>query len=98
MKRLYPRRIQDKMYLSRLLERYLQALEESPMQVHLRALSYNSKIPESVFRRLAGLHRQPSDATHIDATDFHVVFSHIMFRYPTVRIWLQDDGEFFFEM
>jgi len=98
MKRIYPRQIQDKFYLSRLLEKYLTTLEESPMRVKLRALAYDSRIPESIFRRLMNLHRDPADAPNINAEDFHILFSNIMFRYPTVKMWLQDDGEIFFEM
>lgn len=98
MKRLYPRHIQDKLYLSRLLEKYLATLEASPMHVTLRALAYNSKIPESIFRRLMHLHHDPDDAPNINAEDYHILFSNIMFRYPTVKMWLQDDGEVFFEM
>jgi hypothetical protein len=98
MRRIYPRQIQDKFYLSRLLEKYLTTLEESPMQVKLRALAYNSKIPESIFQRLINLHHDPADAPNINAEDYHILFSNIMFRYPTVKMWLQDDGEVFFEM
>ncbi len=98
MKRIYPRQIKDKFYLSRLLEQYLTTLEESPMQVRLRALAYNSGIPESIFRRLMNLHNNPEDAPNINAEDYHILFSNIMFRYPTVKMWLQDDGEVFFEM
>lgn len=98
MKRIYPRQIQDKFYLSRLLEKYLKALEESPMQVRIKGLAYNSKIPESIFFRLMNLHNNPKDASNIHVEDYHILFSNIMFRYPTVKIWLQDDGEVFFEM
>lgn len=98
MKRIYPRQIQDKFYLSRLLEQYVTTLEKSPLQVTLRALAYNSDIPESIFRRLMHLHHNPADASNINAEDFHILFSNIMFRYPTVKMWLQDDGEVFFEM
>lgn len=98
MKRIYPRQIQDKLYLSRLLEQYVTTLEESPMQVKLRALAYNSKIPESIFIRLMNLHRNPADAPNINAEDYHILFSNIMFRYPTVKMWLQEDGQIFFEM
>lgn len=98
MKRLYPRQIQDKFFLSRLLEQYLAVLAESPLEVKLKALAYDTRIPESIFRRLMDLHRTPSDAVNINANDFHILFSNIMFRYPTVKMWLQDDGEVFFEM
>ena len=67
MTRIYPRRIQDKFYLSRLLEKYLATLAESPMQVTLQALAYDSKISESIFRRLADLHQNPADAPNINA-------------------------------
>jgi hypothetical protein len=86
------------LYLSRLLELYLDALAGSPMQVTLRALAYNTQIPESVFRRLANLHRDPGDAPNINAEDYHILFSNVMFRYPTVRMWLEPDGNVFFEM
>ena len=98
MRRLYPRQIQDKFYLSRLLELYLTTLRESPLQVQLKALSWDSQIPEDIFHRLMALHRNPLDAPNINAEDFHILFSNIMFRFPTVRLWLQDDGEVFIEM
>lgn len=96
MKRIYPRQIQDKFYLSRLLESLLQTLEECPLQVRLRALSYDSHIPESIFVRLKNLHRHPEDAPNINAQDFHIVFSNVLFRYPTVKMYEQDDGSVFF--
>jgi hypothetical protein len=98
MKRIYPRQIQDKFYLSQLLERYLAMLESSPMHVTLRALAYNSQIPESIFRRMMSLHHNPEDEPNIHAEDYHILFSNIMFRYPTVKMWLQDDGDVFFEI
>lgn len=98
MKRLFPRQIQDKFYLSRLLEQYLTTLAESPLQVRLKALSYDAQIPESVFQRLMDLHRNPEDAPNINADDFHILFANVMFRYPTVKMWLQEDGTVFIEM
>ena len=98
MRRLYPRQIQDTAYLSRLLEKYLQALRESPLQLELKALSWESQIPVSIFQRLMDLQHNPGDAIHIKPADYHVLFSNIMFRYPTVKLWLQHDGEVFIEM
>lgn len=98
MKRLYPYRIQDKFYLSYLLEQYLTALETSPMQVRLSDIAYDSRIAESIFRRLVALQRNPDDALHIQAEDFHIVFSNILFRYPTVKIWQRPNGEVFIEL
>ncbi len=98
MRRLYPQRIQDKFYLSRLLEFYLATLKSSPLQIQLKALSWDSQIPENIFHRLMDLHRNPADTPNINAEDFHILFSNIMFRFPTVRLWLQDDGEIFIEM
>ncbi len=96
MKRIYPRLIKDKFYLSRLLEQLLITLETCPLQVQLRALSYDSHIPEAIFIRLAHLHQYPEDAANIHAQDFHIVFSNILFRYPTVKIFEQADGSLFF--
>ncbi len=98
MKRIYPYRIQDKFYLSRLLNLLLHTLESSPLHVELRALSYDAQIPESIFRRLQDLHRQPEDAPNITAQDYHILFANILFRYPTVRLYEQQDGSIFFEM
>lgn len=83
------------MHLSRLLDQLLSALEESPLQVHLKALSYDAQIPEPIFHRLKNLHGQPDDAPNITAEDFHILFSNILFRYPTVRMY-QLPGQYVF--
>lgn len=98
MKRVYPRRIKDKFYLSALLERYILALQDSPLELRLKALAYDLRIPEAIIQRLMKLHRDPDDAPNIRAEDFHILFSNIMFRYPTVKIWIDDIGEVFFEL
>ena len=84
--------------MSHLLEKYLSMLKESPMRVTLQSLAYNSQIPESIFRRLMNLHHDPADASNISAEDYHILFSNIMFRFPTVKMWLADDGAVIFEM
>lgn len=98
MRRIYPHRVQDTLYLSRLLDTLLYTLETCPLQVRLRALSYDAQIPETIFRRLQTLYRHPDDAPNITARDFHILFSNILFRYPTVRLYEQEDGSFFLEM
>jgi hypothetical protein len=98
MKRIYPRHIRDKFYLSRLLELYLKALAESPLAVTLRALSYDAAIPESVIDRLRNLHRNPADSPNIDPEDYHILFANLMFRYPTVKLWETARQEVFIEM
>lgn len=98
MKRLYPRQIRDTFFLSALLEIYLRHLAESELQVSLKALAYNSEIPESIFIRMMDLHKNPADAPNIRVEDFHILFSNIMFHYPTIKIWQQEDGGVFFEM
>lgn len=98
MKRLRPKHIQDKFFLSELLERYLEVLQNSPLEVRLRALAYDTRIPESVFQRLMNLHRNPEDAPYIEASDYHILFSNIQFRFPTVRIWQDNEGNIVFEL
>lgn len=98
MKRLRPRQIHDKIYLSRLLELYITTLQESPLALRLKGLAYDTGIPESIFHRLMALYRTPADAPNIEASDFHILFSNIMFRFPTVKMWLMDNGEVVFEM
>jgi len=98
MKRLRPSLINDKFYLSRLLELYITTLQESPLELRLKGLAYNTGIPESIFRRLMELYQKPEDAPNIQAEDFHILFRNIMFRFPTVKMWLADSGEVVFEM
>lgn len=98
MKRLRPNHIHDKFYLSRLLELYITTLQESPLELRLKALAYDSRIPESIFQRLMALYRTPEDAENITVEDFHILFGNIMFRFPTVKMWQMDDGEIVFEM
>jgi hypothetical protein len=98
MRRIRPSHLQDKMFLSRLLELYITRLQESPLELRLKGLAYDTCIPESIFHRLMGLYRNPEDAEHINAEDFHILFRNIMFRFPTVKMWLMDDGEVVFEM
>ncbi len=98
MKRLRPHQIQDKIYLSRLFELYITTLQESPLELRLKGLAYDTDIQESIFRRLMNLYRNPDDAPNINAEDFHILFANIMFRFPTVKMWLTDDGEVVFEM
>lgn len=98
MKRLRPHLIQDKFYLSRLLELYITTLQESPLELRVKALAYDTFIPEAIFYRLMHLYRHPEDAPNIDATDFHILFANIMVRFPTAKMWLMANGEIVFEM
>ncbi|HNE29401.1 MAG TPA: hypothetical protein PKL15_15405 [Saprospiraceae bacterium] len=97
-KRVYPRQIRDKLRLSLLLDQLLCLLADSPLQVSLRALSYDTHIPAGVFERLSTLRHDPADAPNIELEDFYIVFSNVLFRYPTVKIFRQADGELFFTL
>lgn len=98
MKRIFPRQTDDVFYLSRLLDQLLQTLTDSPLEVRIKALSFDSGIPESIFTRLRTLHAHPEDAPNITARDFYIVFSNILFRFPTVRLYESDDGSIYFTM
>lgn len=98
MHRLYPYRLSDPFELSRLLELYLQHLAVCALQVDLKQLSYDTRIPEAVFQRLCALYRHPEDAPNILVTDFHIVFANVMFRYPTIKIWRDAADNIFFEI
>lgn len=98
MKRLRPHQIQDKFYLSRLLELYITTVQESPLELRLKGLAYDTQIPEAIFHRLMNLYRNPEDAPNINAEDYHILFANIMFRFPTVKMWLAESGEVVFEM
>ena len=94
MKRIRPHRIRDKFYL----EPYITTLQNSPLELRLKGLAYDTRIPEPIFQRLIDLSRHPEDAPNIKAEDYHVLFANIMFRFPTVKLWESDDGEIVFEM
>lgn len=98
MKRIYPRRIRNKFFLSQLLEMYVRQLSSSNLHISLQVLAHNSNIPQTVFTRMIYLNDNPADAAQIRTGDYHIVFSNIMFHYPTIKIWMQDDGSVFFEM
>ncbi|MCC6412984.1 MAG: hypothetical protein IT270_15065 [Saprospiraceae bacterium] len=98
MKRLYPHNLRDVSELSRLLELLLHTLEHSPLQTTLKALSYDTGIPESIFRRLAGLHRAQKPDPEVKAQDFYILFANILFRFPTVRIFRYNNGSIFFKL
>lgn len=92
MERLYPRKIRDKAFLSRLLGLYIQTLEQSPFELTMRNLAWDTQIPESIWHRLMRYHQTPSDEHLITVEDFHIAFSNIMIHYPTVAIWRDIDG------
>jgi hypothetical protein len=98
MRRLRPGSLRDKKRLSELLDLYLRTLRESPLQVTLRRLSYDSGIPERILCRLASLHRDPADDTHVRLEDYYIVFANIQFRYPTVKMFECPDGRVFFKV
>jgi len=98
MKRIFPRSIHNKFQLSYILEQYLGALHDSPMHVPLSSLAFETRIAEHVFQRLLNLRLDPKDAQNIQAEDFHIMFSNLQFRYPTLKIWELEGGEVFIEM
>lgn len=93
-RRLNPHQITDKTRLARLLDEYLNMLENSPMHVHIKSLAWELQLPETLLTRL----RNPNDTPEITAEDYHILFSNIMFRFPTVKMWQAANGEIFFEM
>lgn len=98
MRRLNVYTIQDTLRLSWIFDQLMLTLEASPMAVKSRALAYDTQIEERIFFRLRNLHRNPSDAPNIEPNDYRVVFSNVLFRYPTVRMWQMDNGGIYFEM
>ena len=97
-RRLNPHQITDKTQLAQLLDEYLATLENSPMQVHPKALAWELQLPENLLARLRNLPQNPADTPEITAEDYHILFSNIMFRFPTVKMWQAANGEIFFEM
>ena len=95
MVRIYPKMIQNRAFLSRLLEYYLSTLEHSALGLTLTNISWDTRIPETVLRRLMAYYRTPADSGIITAEDFHIVFRNIMVHYPTVRLWREKNGETF---
>ncbi len=97
-KRIYPLKIRDKRRLSLLFDKLLQALEEEPMCLSLRAVSLSTNIPEEIIMRLRHLHCQTEDAPEIAVEDYHLIFTHVLIHYPTVQIFELPDGTVFFKV
>lgn len=95
MKRIFPASLRDSDLLSRLLHDYLILLKDSPLQVSLKTISYESKIPEAVLERLANWHKEGQGNVPVETRDFHIVFANLLFRYPTVKIWGHRNGYLF---
>lgn len=95
MKRVYPYRISDKHLLSLLLSQYIHTLMHSPFELSLTNLSWDTRIPISIWNRLLNYHNAPQNDTELNAEDFHIAFSHLFAHYPTVRIWRDLDGKFY---
>jgi hypothetical protein len=73
-------------------------LQDSPHQLSLRNLAWDTRIPESVLLRLLNYYRTPDDETVITTEDFHIAFANIMVHYPTVRLWWDVDGQVYVSM
>ena len=96
MKRVYPKQIRDVRRLSEVLHALLSTLRQSPLQVTLRALSYETGIPEPIFQMLQDAHQQVEFPPALRAEDFHIVFANILIRYPAVRVYSAGDKGVFF--
>lgn len=97
MKRVYPRHISDSNELGRLLAAYLKTLFPA-YGLDMRTLCYNARIPIHVLERLTLGSDDAGEADCISPEDYHTVFAHIMFRYPTLKIWDLGSGERFFSV
>lgn len=93
MQRIHPKTIQNRVFLSRLLEYYLATIEDSPYELTLRNLAWDTEIPEAVWLRLMRYYRTPADAEVITIQDFHIAFANVMVHYPGVRMWLETNGD-----
>ena len=98
MRRFFPQQIHDKIFLSRLLEYYLVFLQESPLELRLKGLAYDTGIPIGVFERLMDVYKNPGSDVEVTIEDFHIIFRNIMFRYPSVRLWISGESEVFIEI
>jgi hypothetical protein len=85
MKRIHPHALHDVGELSALLDQLL------------KILSYDTGIPESIFRRLTAVHRHGQPDPEVSAQDYHILFANILFRFPTLRMFKTSDGKVFFK-
>lgn len=79
------------------MNEYLLVLANSPLQISLKTIAKESRIPDAVLQRLAEWHIHGDRDTDVVYSDFHIVFANLLFRYPTVRIW-ETGEEVFFEL
>jgi hypothetical protein len=95
MKRVYPYRITDKHFLSKLLFQYLHTLMHSPFELSLTNLAWDTQIPIPIWQRLMDYHRRAEEDLELTAQDFHIAFAHLFSHYPTVRIWRDIDQQIY---
>lgn len=97
--RFYPSQCRDVATLSLLLDQYLALIAGPPFLCSLQTLSYNAGIEAATLNNMAQAHHDLALHPTLTPQDFHLIFSHLMFRYPTVKIYQQPNSmEIFFEM
>jgi hypothetical protein len=100
MKRLYPHHIHDCRQLSAILSRYLDTLQGAPLRIGMTQISAATAIPVSIFQRLRNCQTPTAvEDTEVTPTDFHILFANLLFRYPTVKMWEdEEDHTVIFEL
>jgi hypothetical protein len=98
MHRINFHHIKDTLQLSSILDQILLVLVDSDLKVTPKSLSYDTEINELTFDILRNLKNTPDWFDKFSANDFHAVLSSILFRYPTLKIWKDANGDFFFEV
>jgi hypothetical protein len=98
MRRINFHHIKDISALSTLLDQILVLLANSELRITLKSLAYDTEISERTFEILRNLNETPELMQEFSPLDIHVVLSSVLFRFPTLKIWEEENKTFFLEI
>jgi hypothetical protein len=90
MKKINHHQIKNIQSLSTLLDQILQTLASTDLRVTLKHIAYDTQISEQTFEILRSLNENPDLIDEFKTDDFYVVLSSVLFRYPTLKIWVDE--------
>jgi hypothetical protein len=90
MKKIKHHQIKNILSLSTLLDQVLQTLANTDLRVTLKHIAYDTQISEPTFEILRSLNENPDLVDEFKTDDFYAVLSSVLFRYPTLKIWVDE--------
>jgi hypothetical protein len=93
MRKIKHHQIKNILSLSTLLDQVLQTLATTELRVTLKHIAYDTPISEPSFEILRSLNENPDLVDEFKTSDFYAVLSSVLFRYPTLKIWVDEKAD-----